>query len=68
MMRRWLQLLRNFRNYPKELNRRAKVEQQMWDCYHGKAELPDKEQLRLWALELGVPEWHGKGNNTSKRA
>ena len=48
--------LLNFRYYPKELNRRAAVEQELWDCYRGKNPLPDKAQCRDWALRLGIPD------------
>ena len=56
-VRRWLYALRNLRNYGQELNRRAAVEQQLWNVYHGKRPLPDAEQCREWAVKLGVPEW-----------
>lgn len=39
-----------------ELNNRASVESEMWQCVSGKKPMPDKEQLRQWALKLGVPE------------
>jgi len=47
----------NFKNYPKELNNRAGIEQQLWDVYHNKRELPDREQCKQWAISLGVPNW-----------
>lgn len=40
----------------KALNRRAEVEQYLWDCVHGKKPLPDQEQCRQMALKLGVPD------------
>ena len=39
-----------------ELNRRASVETELWNAVNGKAPLPDVEQLRKWALKLGVPD------------
>jgi hypothetical protein len=56
-IRRWLYWFKNFRNYPKELNRRAAVEQQLWNVYHGKQDPPDREKCREWALQLGVPDY-----------
>lgn len=53
---RWVWVVRNYRNYAAELNRRAAVEQQLWDCWHGKRPLPDKEQCAEWARKLGVPD------------
>jgi hypothetical protein len=38
------------------LNRRAKIEQELFDCAVGKAPLPDKEKCKEWALRLGKPE------------
>ena len=38
------------------LNRRAAVEQKLWDMYHGKRDLPGKDECKEIALELGVPE------------
>lgn len=55
-LKRWRWVVRNYRNYAAELNRRAAVEQQLWDCWHGKRALPDKEQCAEWARKLGVPE------------
>jgi hypothetical protein len=48
--------LRNLRNGYHELNRRAKVEQELWNVVNGKAPLPDQEKCRDWALRLGVPD------------
>ena len=39
-----------------ELNARAKVETEIWECAGGKRPMPDAEQLREWALRLGMPE------------
>lgn len=39
-----------------ELNRRSTVESELWNAVNGKTPLPDVEQLRKWALKLGVPE------------
>lgn len=47
--------LKWMREYELSLNRRAKVEQELWDIYHDKQPLPDKEKCRQWALALGVP-------------
>jgi hypothetical protein len=55
-LRRWRWVMRSYRNYAAELNRRAAVEQQLWDCWHGKRPLPDKAQCAEWARKLGVPE------------
>ncbi len=54
---RWL------RAYELSLNRRAEVEQELWDCSRGKKQLPDAEQCKQWALRLGVPdEWRDAHN------
>jgi hypothetical protein len=47
------------RNHGKSLNRRAVVEQFLWDCFHGKRPLPDKEACKHLALHLGVPTADG---------
>jgi len=48
------------RDYEISLNRRAEVEQELWDCARGRRALPDAEQCKQWALRLGVPdEWRG---------
>lgn len=57
VVRRWIYAFRNFRNYPAELNRRASVEQQMWDCVAGRKPMPNREQLAEWARKLGIPDW-----------
>lgn len=59
-IRRWIYIIRTFKNHAKDLNRRAGVEQELWNCYHGKRELPDKEQCKKWALTLGVPDSFNK--------
>lgn len=38
-----------------ELNRRAIVEQYLFDCAKGKRPLPDAERCRRMALKLGIP-------------
>jgi hypothetical protein len=43
-------------HYGHEINRRAAVEQEIWNAVNGRTPLPDVEQLRKWALRLGVPE------------
>lgn len=40
---------------PDWLNRRAEVEQELFDAANGKRPMPDAAQLRTWALRLGVP-------------
>ena len=54
--RRLVWRLRNLRNGYHELNRRAKVEVELFECVAGKRPMPDKQQLREWAVRLGVPE------------
>ena len=56
MIRRIIWRLRNLRSGYNELNRRAKVEAEMWECIAGKRAMPDKNTLRDWAIRLGVPE------------
>lgn len=55
-LRRLLWRLRNLRDGYHELNRRAAVEQELWNAANGKAPMPDREKLRDWALRLGVPD------------
>lgn len=51
------------RAYEISLNRRAEVEQELWDCSHGKRPLPDAGKCRELALRLGVPdEWRDAPN------
>jgi hypothetical protein len=38
------------------LNRRATVEQWMFDAARGKRPMPTPEELRAWAIKLGTPE------------
>jgi hypothetical protein len=38
------------------LNRRAAVEQEIWDCWYGRAPMPDKDKLAEWARRLGMPD------------
>lgn len=52
---RLMQSFRNFRALPDILNRRSKVELQLWDCYAGRRPLPDAEQCKEWALDLSIP-------------
>jgi hypothetical protein len=42
------------RKYEKSLNRRAEVEQHLFDCYHNKRPLPDAEECKSLALKLGM--------------
>ena len=37
------------------INRRARIEQKLFDIANGKADWPDRETVRKWALELGTP-------------
>ena len=37
------------------LNRRAEVEQELFDCTNGSRPLPDAAQCRAWAHRLGNP-------------
>jgi hypothetical protein len=41
------------------LNRRATVEQWMFDAARGKRPMPTPQELRAWALKLGTPD-HGE--------
>jgi len=43
-------------DFPAELNRRAAVEQEMFNCINGKRMMPDKDVLKDWALRLGIPD------------
>jgi hypothetical protein len=38
------------------LNRRATVEQAMFDAARGKRPMPTADELRAWAIKLGTPE------------
>lgn len=40
--------------WAKELNRRAVVEQTLWDIANGKRDVPTREECREWAVKLGV--------------
>ena len=55
-IRRIIWGLRNLNHGYHEINRRAAVEQEMWNCVHGKSLMPDADKLREWALRLGVPD------------
>jgi ABC-type dipeptide/oligopeptide/nickel transport system ATPase subunit len=60
-IRRFFLRQRWMRDYEKSLNRRAQVEQALFDVANGKEELPSREQCREWAMKLGVPEeWKAK--------
>jgi hypothetical protein len=56
----WYQELGRLRELSKiwgqSLNRRAEVEQMMFDAASGKRSMPTAEELREWALRLGVPD------------
>lgn len=40
----------------KDFERRVFVEQFLLDCFHGKCSLPDKDQCRMLANRLGIPD------------
>jgi hypothetical protein len=42
------------------LNRRATVEQYLWDVANGRREAPTPEEARAWAIKLGVPSGFGR--------
>lgn len=56
MLRRLIYRCVTFKDYAEQLNRKAAVESKMFACIEGKKPMPDKDTLRQWALELGVPE------------
>ncbi len=43
------------KEYERSLGARVKVENALWDTYHGLRPLPNKEECRQWAVLLGVP-------------
>lgn len=53
--------LRNLSGGYHELNQRAKVEAELFECVSDKRPMPDKNQLREWAVRLGVPEEFRRG-------
>lgn len=60
-LRRFLLRHRWLRDYEKSLNRRAQVEQELFDVANGKRPLPDRDKCRELALRLGVPDdWKAK--------
>ena len=50
------------------LNRRAQVEQLMFDAAAGKRAMPTPTELREWALKLGTPDEAGLGKTVGNRA
>ena len=42
------------REYELTLNRRVKVETQLWDIYNNLRDLPTREECHEWALLLGI--------------
>ena len=42
------------REYELTLNRRVKVETQLWDIYNNLRDLPTREECQEWALLLGT--------------
>lgn len=55
-IQRWRDQWRFLRHAGRMLNRRVEVEQELFDCAHGKRPLPDAAQCRQWALRLGTPD------------
>jgi hypothetical protein len=57
---RWWQRLEAWvwmtRHRGRSLNRRAVVEIEMWDIINGRREMATVEELRVWAVHLGVPD------------
>lgn len=41
--------------WARSLNRRAEVEQELFDASRGKRAMPTADELRAWAVKLGVP-------------
>lgn len=52
LKRRW----RLFKNTGNELKRRVRVENALLEAAAGKRELPDAEECRRLAYELGIPD------------
>jgi len=42
----------------------VRVENELWNCFFGKRELPTKAECREWALLLGVPDEYRGGKVT----
>lgn len=55
-LRRWRDRIRFNAAYGRSLNRRAEVEQVLFDCASGVRPLPDAALCRQLALRLGTPE------------
>lgn len=52
---RWIYVIRTYRNYAADLNRRAEVEGVLLDAWKGKRPLPTQQQCYELAMKLGVP-------------
>lgn len=50
------------------LNRRAQVEQLMFDAASGKRAMPTATELREWALKLGTPDEAALAKSVGNRA
>lgn len=44
------------REYELSLNKRVKVETQLWDIANNLRDLPTREECKEWAILLGVPD------------
>jgi len=65
-IRRLIWRFHNLKDGYHELNRRAKVESELFECATGKRPMPDKAQLKEWAMRLGVPEsFQRRGNDNA---
>ncbi len=54
--RRWVRRVRNVRDFARELDRRGRVEQELFAAATGARPLPDAAQCRAWAIRLGTPD------------
>lgn len=53
------------REYELTLNRRVKVETQLWDIYNNLRDLPTREECHEWALLLGGSNVTNNSKNSS---
>ncbi len=44
------------KEYEQSMKNRVKVENMLWDSFHGLRELPTKEECQEMAILLGVPD------------
>ena len=56
MIKRLPALFRRIRDYDKDINRRAAVEQELLEVAAGKRQPPSPERCKELALRLGVPD------------